>query len=436
MSPFRMRSEALRAPDLARPAEPPIPRARLVLVLLGLFSALNFGDKAILGLAGPAIIDDLDLTNTQFGTIASSFYLLYSISALLLGLFGGRWPATWTLAGMAVIWSVAQLPLLLPAAGFATLVGTRVLLGAGEGPGIPVATHVAFSWWRPERRTMVSGTLAVSGALGVILGGPLLAVVIVAFGWRWAFGVLGILGLGWAVLWAVSGGTGPFTVTEDEAPADATTLIRLLRTRTMAVALTAGFAAQWLLGLAMSWLPSYLEKAQGFEPRVVGLIVGLPSFFAVVTVPLVIVAQRRMAARGRPARRIYGSLGLTVTLLPAAALLLLTTDVPRPLVLLLAGVAFGVIVALNPLIAAAIGDLTPYHRRGAVLCLFTAIASLGAVAAPWCTGRLLDLAADESTGYANGFRLAAGLAVLAGLVMLALDPGRDVARRRAEVAAA
>ncbi len=88
----------------------------------------------MLGLAGPSIIDDLDLTNTEFGAISSAFYLLFSACTLLVGLFGTRLPAGWLLAGMALIWSAAQLPLLIPAAGFATLIVTRVLLGAGEGP--------------------------------------------------------------------------------------------------------------------------------------------------------------------------------------------------------------------------------------------------------------------------------------------------------------
>ena len=94
-----------------------MPGARRALVLLAVFSIVSFGDKAVLGLAGPRMIEDLGLTNAQFGLIGSSFYLLFSISALVLGFVGTRWPATWLLAGMVVVWSVAQLPILLPAAG-------------------------------------------------------------------------------------------------------------------------------------------------------------------------------------------------------------------------------------------------------------------------------------------------------------------------------
>ena len=111
------------------------PGALRILALLALFSIINFGDKAVLGLAGPSITQDLDLSNTQFGAISSAFYLLFSLTALLVGLFGSRLPAGWLLAGMALVWSAAQLPILIPAAGFGTLVLTRV---AGQGTALLV----------------------------------------------------------------------------------------------------------------------------------------------------------------------------------------------------------------------------------------------------------------------------------------------------------
>src|SRR3954447_26482524 len=86
--------------------------ARRILALLAVFSIINFGDKAVLGLAGPSITSDLGLSNTRFGSISSAFYLLFSLCALLVGLFGARLSASWLLVGMALIWSAAQLPIL------------------------------------------------------------------------------------------------------------------------------------------------------------------------------------------------------------------------------------------------------------------------------------------------------------------------------------
>ena len=429
-----------------RPASPPagrgtVPGARRALVLLAVFSIISFGDKAVLGLAGPRMIEDLGLTNAQFGLIGSAFYLLFSVSAFVTGLVNGRFRATWLLAGMAIVWSAAQLPVLVPAAGFAVLVVTRVLLGAGEGPGLPMANHVAFTWFRPEQRTTASGVISMGGALGVIVGGPILAGVIAAFGWRWAFGVLGVVGLVWTAVWRAVGGEGPYGVDEDEgrtpprepgAPAPKALPLRRIAGRpTFLLCVVAGFAAQWTLGIATAWLPTFLEHAAGYSTGEVGFLVGIPSLVAIAAVLGLVAGQRRLRARGRSRRATYRVLGLLASLPPGLLLIGITTGVEGVALLLCVAVAFGSGVAVGPLIAATLADVVPVASRGLTLCVAVAVTSLGAVASPWVTGRLLDLAATEAAGFDWAFRLNGALVLLGGLLLLLVDPDRDNARLRA-----
>lgn len=119
---------------------------------------------------------------------------------------------------MALIWSAAQLPILVPAAGFAVLLVTRILLGAGEGPGVPLRMHVAFTWVDERKRGFTAALLTVGSGLGVILGAPLLNAAMHAWGWRAAFGILGGIGLLWCVAWPAIGGDGPHAVTSPAAP--------------------------------------------------------------------------------------------------------------------------------------------------------------------------------------------------------------------------
>ena len=427
----------------------PVPGARRVLVLLAVFSIISFGDKAVLGLAGPRMIEDLGLTNAQFGLIGSSFYLLFSISAFVMGLLNGRLPATWLLAGMAVVWSAAQLPVLLPAAGLTVLVATRVLLGAGEGPGLPMANHVAFTWFRPDQRTTASGVISMGGALGVIIGGPLLAGVIAVFGWRWAFGVLGVLGLVWVAVWRAAGGEGPYAVDEDGgsggvepgAPREpgapgqpapkALPLLRIAARPTFLLCVVAGFAAQWTLGLATAWLPTYLEHEAGYSTSEVGFLVAIPSLVAIAAVLGVVGGQRRLRARRTSRRATYRLLGMLASLPPGLLLIGITSGVEGVPLLLCIAVAFGSGVAVGPLVAAALADVVPVASRGLTLCVAMALTSLGAVASPWVTGRLLDLAATEAAGFDSAFRLNGTLVLLGGLLLLLVDPDRDNARLRA-----
>lgn len=425
----------------------PVPGARRALVLLAVFSIVSFGDKAVLGLAGPRMIEDLGLTNAQFGLIGSSFYLLFSISAFVTGLLNGRLQATWLLAGMAVVWSAAQLPILLPAAGLTVLLATRVLLGAGEGPGLPMANHVAFTWFRPEQRTTASGVISMGGALGVIVGGPLLAGVIAAFGWRWAFGLLGVVGLVWVAVWLAVGGEGPYAVDEDDADgrpggpgafgtpgepvARPLPLRRIVARPTFLLCVVAGFAAQWTLGLATAWLPTFLEHEAGYSTAEVGFLVGVPSLVAIAAVLGVVGGQRRLRAREVSRRSTYRLLGLLASLPPGLLLIGITSGVEGVPLLLCIAVAFGSGVAVGPLVAAALADVVPVASRGLTLCVAMALTSLGAVASPWVTGRLLDLAATEGAGFDVAFRLNGALVLAGGLLLLLVDPDRDKARLRA-----
>ncbi|MEV5342806.1 MFS transporter, partial [Streptomyces sp. NPDC052676] len=140
------------------------PRPRTVLALLALFVVINAADKAVLGLTAGPVQDELGLTATQFGTIASSFYLLFSLSAVSVGFLGDRIRPRPLLAALALVWAAAQLPILLPAAGYGALIATRVVLGAGEGPGYPLANHTAFTWFPEKRRALPSAVVVAGGA--------------------------------------------------------------------------------------------------------------------------------------------------------------------------------------------------------------------------------------------------------------------------------
>ncbi|WP_187283487.1 MFS transporter, partial [Streptomyces sp. t39] len=125
--------------------------------LLLVFMLVNFADKAVLGLAGPEIMKEFGLTRQEFGTAQAAFFGLFSLSALGVSFLTRKVRTSVLLLVMGLLWAAAQLPMLWGAAGFATLIATRVLLGFAEGPSAPVAVHHVHGWFeqrepgRPER---------------------------------------------------------------------------------------------------------------------------------------------------------------------------------------------------------------------------------------------------------------------------------------------
>src|SRR6516225_4730322 len=114
------------------------PRAWAVVGMLFLFMLINFADKAIIGLSAVPIMRDLHLTNEQFGKVGSAFFLLFSISAVVVGFIANRVPTHILLGVMGLIWALTQFPM-LGTVSLATLVACRITLGAGEGPAYPVS---------------------------------------------------------------------------------------------------------------------------------------------------------------------------------------------------------------------------------------------------------------------------------------------------------
>ncbi|MFC6929664.1 MFS transporter [Actinomadura yumaensis] len=191
------------------PDAPPSRRAWTVVALLLAFMVVNFMDKTVLGLAGDHIREDLGLTDTQFGTVGSAFFLLFSVAGVAVGFLSDRIGAARLLTVLVAVWSASQLVVAVPAAGLAVLVATRITLGAAEGPAFAMANHTAFSWF-PDRERALPGTLlTVGGAVGVAVGAPVLAVTIGGLGWRAAFALTGVLGVLWLFAWRAWGGEGP-----------------------------------------------------------------------------------------------------------------------------------------------------------------------------------------------------------------------------------
>src|SRR5438270_8937778 len=87
----------------------------VIVGMIFLSTLINYIDRLTVSTLAPAITEDLKLTNTQFGEIATWFLLAYTISQALSGKLYDRvgikrgFTASiivWSLAAMAHAWSV------------------------------------------------------------------------------------------------------------------------------------------------------------------------------------------------------------------------------------------------------------------------------------------------------------------------------------------
>ncbi len=186
-------------------------RAWFITVLLALFMLINFIDKVVIGLVAVPMMAELKLSPTEFGWIAGSFFWLFSASGVIGGFVANRVSAKWMLLVMAATWSVAQLPIIL-SSSIAMFVLSRVLLGIGEGPAFPVATHACYKWFPDTKRNMPVALLSIGSAIGLLLAGIVVPQVAIHWGWRANFLLLAALTALWSLAWLAIGRDGPIPV--------------------------------------------------------------------------------------------------------------------------------------------------------------------------------------------------------------------------------
>src|ERR1700758_2150413 len=287
--------------------------------LLFLFMLVNFADKIVVGLGGVPIMTELGLTQEQFGNLGSSFFLLFSISAIVVGFIVNRVQTRWVLLILAIIWALAQFPM-VGTVSFTTLVICRIILGAGEGPAFSVAAHAIYKWFPDEKRTLPTAILSQGSAFGVILAVPALNWLIVNYSWHYAFGALGIVGLMWVVAWLILGGEGPLT---ESGPTEVEPRIpysQLLTSRTFVGCCAATFGAYWALSLGLTWFTPFIVKGLGFSQTAAGWISILPWVVGAAVVLLTGWISQALMARGMSTRGARGVLGATPLVIGGAIL--------------------------------------------------------------------------------------------------------------------
>ncbi|MFV2173725.1 MFS transporter [Actinomadura sp. LOL_016] len=420
-------------------AHPPLPRYRPVLawsilVLLVLFMVVNWADRTVFALAAQPMMEDLDLTASQFGLLSSSFFFLYSVAAVAVGLLATRLQLKWLLVVLALVWAVTQVPVFL-GAGVGLLLASRIMLGAAEGPALPLANAAAYSWFPVEKRGLPSSFITAGASIAKIAVAPLITLIIVGLGWRYAFLALAILSLTWAVVWAFAGKEGPYTrdvkpgpSTSGDRAAERRTFRQVVLSRTFLGLLAATFPMYAMITLVLSWMPSYLETGLGFSRVNSGFLYSLPSVSSLVFMILAGGITDRMLAKGRSnrlARGIVPAVSLTIGGI-LIALLPVFGSQARYVSLGLLVVGYGLGNLAMPVVYAAIGSLVETTQRSSVISLFVALVNAAGIIAPWATGVLVDSSENKIDGYNTAF-LVIGLMIAAGGLAAAVlaDPGRD-----------
>jgi sugar phosphate permease len=255
-----------------------IPRLRWGIgILLGVGVLINYFDRINLSVAAPQLKQEFGLTDAELGWLFSGFFWSYALLQIPVGLVLDRFGVTLVNRISTFFWSVTSAMTAL-AGGFGSILGARILLGVIEAPGFPASSKATGYWFPRGERALATAIFDAAAKFSNVIGVPLVALAVVAFGWRWGFAITALLSFAYFLAFFVvyrdpskhprlaaaerdyirAGGATPEGVA---ASGEVAMLGYLLRTRKV-WGLTIGFAAYgYSFYLFLTWLPNYLVEA-------------------------------------------------------------------------------------------------------------------------------------------------------------------------------
>jgi MFS transporter, ACS family, D-galactonate transporter len=184
-------------------SQPAPPRARAPLGLVALLSAallINYVDRGSISTAAPLLEQQFGLAPTQTYLLLSAFFWAYVPSQPLMGWLADHLGAARVLAGGVALWSVSTV-LAGTSAGVMQLVALRLLMGVGESTFYPSALALLAQRVCDPQRGRATAVVQLGGQVGPALGTFLGGILMVRYGWRAMFMVLGVASLLWLIPW-------------------------------------------------------------------------------------------------------------------------------------------------------------------------------------------------------------------------------------------
>src|SRR5438876_4102425 len=342
---------------------------------------------------------ELQLSDTQLGSLMTGFIVVYMLAAPLFGALGDRARRTRLIALGVAVWSLAT-----AAAGFAwsyaSLFAARAMVGVGEAAYGTMSPALLADCFPGERRGRVFAiffaAIPIGSALGYMVGG----LMDHYFGWRPAFWVAGFPGLVLAVLaWRLYEPQRGAQEPESAPPPGAHGLSLGRATRAAYAVLlrnrpymrtVVGYAAYtFAIGALAFWMPSFLERVRG-----------IPKAEATVQFGAIVVVTGFLGTYGggwvgdrllRVSKQAYMWLSGVATL-AAAPLTLAALAAPAPPVYWTAIVAAELLLfaSTGPVNSAIVDVVSPHVRATAVALSIFTIHILGDVPSPSLVGAISD----------------------------------------------
>jgi MFS family permease len=256
-----------------------------VLAILVVVYTLNFLDRQALAILAAPIKRDLGLTDSELGLMGGlAFAILYSTMALPIAWLADRSSRRRIMAWALGLWS-GFTALCGFATGFWHLFLARVGVGVGEAGGVAPAYSMVSDYFPKHQRARALSIYSLGIPIGSACGILFVGLIAAHIDWRWAFFIIGGVGLVLAPLFRLSVKDPPRGGFDAGAKAMAAppSLADVKRVVTgkasfWLMAFGAGCASVCGYGIAF-WLPSFFQRSKGLSLVDTSYYYGAITFF-------------------------------------------------------------------------------------------------------------------------------------------------------------
>ncbi|MBO9536662.1 MFS transporter [Herbaspirillum sp.] len=274
----------------------------VILALLAIGTLINYLDRTVLGIAAPVMTKELGIDAAIMGLVFSAFSWTYAVAQIPGGVFLDRFGSKLTYFLALTFWSLFTLLQGL-AVGVKSLLLFRFCLGVSEAPCFPTNSRVVSTWFPQHERARATGIYTVGEYLGLACFAPALFWLMGNFGWRTLFVVVGLVGIGFGIVWwmmyrepdqsksvnqaeldYIAAGGGLEKRSEKATPFSWSNVGKLMSVRQIWGAAIGQFAGNTTLVFFLTWFPTYLATERHMGWLKVGFFSIMPFLAAAVGV--------------------------------------------------------------------------------------------------------------------------------------------------------
>lgn len=237
---------------------------------------ISYIDRSAIGLALPSVSKDFNLAPTEMGVVISAFFIGYSIMQIPGGWLSDHLGSKTVIIVALTLWSAFTFTT-GHASTLAGLLFLRFVFGLCEGPYAGCCYRAIAEYFPRELRPAYTTGILSSNYVGSALAPIVIVPLILWFGWRGMFQILGCVGLVYVFFYALFvKQVKPKEEKAEDKKNKTKYFLQLMKFSLVWKLVLCAFCISCINKGLDAWMPTYLIAERGINLKAVGYVTPIP----------------------------------------------------------------------------------------------------------------------------------------------------------------